>query len=319
MLEKSEEPSEEQISEACKILNIGLEAPWTTVAQSSDPPHSVVVAFDPRHEWTMKWLLKEFHTGAYPGSLCLLPGAWVLLGSLVAHTHPSKVARILTSNKFTEILRKSLTWLCENAGHMMPSSTTEVSSDDGSEVSRNTKQISRKRKRREEGEAVTHKEALIDIDWASTLFAAICGSFRRLQALATYQSSHGDPIVAEQLKYAIRSIPIEAATILGSCCYFLNHVLQRQKPVRSKANGCVEDIAKLPSGVTIRLCAAPFMDFWETHALSHGVGTGLAVSVSLVPMSVGRRNILTAHQCSKLSSRTVCFPVSISPIHAERS
>lgn len=60
-LDKSDEPFEVQIAHACNILDIDIHHDWNNSLKVGGwQALRVHTTFDPRAEWTLKWLLKKF-------------------------------------------------------------------------------------------------------------------------------------------------------------------------------------------------------------------------------------------------------------------
>lgn len=290
-LGKSEEPFEQQIQEACSILDIdmlslrrGLEKCVCSPMQKEQKCHLNA----PRYEWTLNWLLKKLREKNSTDNACLLPEAWLLLRFLIVYAHPAKVARSLTSNKYTETLKSTLDRLRENPVEAVvrPSSagmSSELDATKSNSLQRNVDEVNSqdirsqksvyqtsKKRKRDEAEISIYEPYSGSLARTRLLFASITGTLVQTEYLLESQTRVSRSIVREQLKYVLRSSSEVAATILGSGIYLVNFVGQREYSDRV-VTFQKSEVAEVPLDLEVlESYARIFLTFWGQRAYSDG-------------------------------------------------
>lgn len=302
-LGRSQDSFEEQIQEACSILNIHLPDPrqvfevhaWEIKSREQKCDINV-----PRYEWTLNWLLKKLRASNTIESACLIPEAWLLLRFLIAHVHPAKLAQLLIVNKYTETLKDALDHLRKdlsdegsrsssaNAGPEFNTTKSNSLQDDtylvhGRErdflIKDNSNRKSKKRKR-DTAEAPTGAHDIQSLARTSILFASIAGTLMHIQYLLEVQSKDSKSILTEQFDFALSSPPEEAASVLGSAIYLLNHIEQSVCFGRFAHDEVLEAAGKIPDRDGIQDYAKLFVAFWEKQPHYSGKESTQSRSVS---------------------------------------
>ena len=258
-LGRSERSFNEQLSEVCSILGIDLESlPYEAQVFVHRPKTEVRadVINGPRYEWTLRWLLNKLRGDVYPGNPCLLPQAWLLLKTLIIHNNPTKVARLLSGNKYLDTLRRTLAWLRENL-----TSPVAPIFENSSDSSRGERRPSKKRKR-DAAEIQPMEQSRETLEDMSILVLSICETLFQIQCLVDSQSEASESLVAEQLKFAMKCTPEEAANVIGNGFYLLSHVSQmiiRTKTCSTKSD---QAMAGWSGGASIKSCTEILIKFW---------------------------------------------------------
>ena len=288
ILDKSSEPFRTQISDACTILGIRIEGkdrPLPSLQQVQEQ----IGSFDPREEWALRWLLKKLQsddihpgrcdisfpyrdTGLTGPSPCLEPTAWLLLHSLVARLPVTNVARLLSTFKFTTIVKDTFQWLQQEADvgrGSLPQDTEDAlaraeSSSATLEVSPiDSPQKSRKRER--DGTPISSSKSSATADpGIKDLYTSICSTVREVEALTrdTHDGARG--FAVEHMKASLKSASEHAAAALGSFFTVTNITIQ-------KSNG--------QSAEVFDECLNPMLSMWNLRSDTMDDPSGQSSSV----------------------------------------
>ena len=139
-------------------------------------------------------------------SACLNQDAWALFQLALARTFPARVARVLATNGFAQIIQKVYKHLRSEVASTLPSLNRDTKpkvTDDRTDLD------------------------VIDVESKNIslgeLFVGVFSCQVRVQQIIQHQQSH-NVIVAEQIKHAVVNTPAGAAAILGNCLYLLCQV-----------------------------------------------------------------------------------------------
>lgn len=281
-MDRSEESFPTQIDAAGSILGIRLQKQQREIIESEDDhSESQTTRSDPRHGHALRWLLKKFQSAeSGPHSPGLHLKAWILLRKLLVRTPPATVARLLKEHKFIKTLKETFHWLHENFDQDQLSSSSrdgaetdssESGSGSGIETSSADDQTSARKRKLDGTEIIPHRELEGPAVVLDTLYVAMCGVVEQLR---DFIMDPGDVLgyAAEHMRAALKSSPEEAAIILGSSIYLVNHILQtpsrshrrnRKTPIRISREKLDED--------AFRSCISPMIEFWTLRFPSgHG-------------------------------------------------
>jgi len=264
-LDRSEESFPTQIDAASSILGICLHKRQTEIIESEDDhSESQITRSDPRHGHALRWLLKKFQSAeSGPHSPRLHLKAWILLRKLLVRIPPATVARLLKEHKFIKTLKETFHWLHENFDQDQLSSSprddaesdssesgsSESGSGSGIDTSSSDDQTSARKRKLDGTEIIPHRESEGPAVVLDTMYVAMCGVVKQLRDFVT---DPGDVLgyTAEHMRAALKSSPEEAAIILGSSIYLVNHILQtpnrshrrnRKTPIRISKGKLEED------------------------------------------------------------------------------
>lgn len=271
-MDRSEESFPTQIDAAGSILGIHLQKQQKEIIESEDDhSESQITRSDPRHGHALRWLLKKFQSAeSGPHSPRLHLKAWILLRKLFVRTPLATVARLLKEHKFIKTLKGTFHWLHENFDQDQLSSSprdggtdsSESGSGSGIESSSSDDETSARKRKLDGTEVIPHRESEGPAVVLDTLYVAMCGVVEQLRY---FIMDPGDVLgyAAEHMRAALKSSPEEAAIILGSSIYLMNHILQtpsrshrrnRKTPIRILKENLEED--------AFESCISPMIEFW---------------------------------------------------------
>lgn len=270
-MEKSTAPFPEQVSTACKYLDIDIEGEHGRESAREDtffqdlPSRS-----NPRVDYALRWLLKQInHREAYLSDPerpkpdqqgdggrdpCLNAHAWTLLKAFIVRTLPTNVARLLKEHKFINGLEYALCFLASNhlhshevlnSGISQAQDTERFSSSDESADS--SAKRNRKRKRGQE-------DPTEDRIAGQFLYVRVCRFLETLLQMAQDPPQDSDIYIVEYLKASLRAPPEQAANVLGYAMRYVNNKRNRSK------------IRYAHSTNTLPLSISPFIRLWELAA-----------------------------------------------------
>ena len=234
--------------------------------------------FDPRAEWALRWLLKKLRdSDISPGSPHLKPKSWAMLQELVIRTPLTSVARQLSAQQVTSILRNTLHWLQERVNRVIVSLELGTGNEellDRPEDSSDTVQSSSSergtsKKRKRDGTEVTASEAAVStaIGTFMVLYPAISGTVRQLESL-TMDLERKQGFAVEHMKSSLRSSPEDAAHILGSSFYLMNRILQAPQGQWHQNKIFTKELQIPFAHTCYRVCILPVIDLWNRRSLT---------------------------------------------------
>ena len=198
-LDRSSEPFFCQLAEAFDIVSVPQDAFNHAETKVGEAP----TKSGPKEEWVLRWLLKKLDaTEVLTGCPVLHFRAWHLLKVLIARVSTKIVARMLIGNGFIAIVQATLEWLRSNWDSMVISSK-----ENGKQPLVGFGAESKKRKR-QEAESREFLEVGSD---ATRLFVSVLSTIRQIETKAS------EALTAEHLNLCLRSKPVDAARMLGSC------------------------------------------------------------------------------------------------------
>ena len=250
-LDKSNEPIQIQIDEACDILGIRLNVQNQVVSFDQQDQQEITLC-GPREEWALRWLLKKLQSDdihfdrcgtSFPSSdailiglsPCLIPKTWLFLQSLVARVPLTNTTRLLSTYKFTAIVRNTFQWLQQKSNlgeNFLPQESEDAfasteSSSATLEVSP-VEALQRPRKRKRDGTSIVPiKPGVIAGLNAEALYKSICSTIREVEALTNDSPDGSRGFAVEYMKATLRSFPEDAAVMLGSFLTVTNIIVQR--------------------------------------------------------------------------------------------
>lgn len=265
-LDKSEESWPAQLTKACDILSIDLDAAWKATLKDFEvkQPEERVLS-DPRIEWTLRWLLKRFQpVDGRPSSPCEDFKAWVFLTKLVDGLPHANLARILNAQEFNAVLRITLQSLREKATQASEDQISEAGAAQSAEHSRTESvksalkgpKASQKRKREEmEPQNPTLFDDLLDVD---TLFLAVSTAIYRLEGLARTLPGNQEDFAPECMKNSLKSTPEAAAQNLGNAFYLANRLVRTSnRAIRGNFP------SRFDKSKVYKICITPITRLWD--------------------------------------------------------
>ena len=139
-------------------------------------------------------------------SACLNQDAWALFQLALARTFPARVARVLATNGFAQIIQKVYK-------HLRSEVASNLSSLNGNAKPKETDG-------RPDLDIIDVEPKILSL---GELFVGVFSCQLRVQQILQHQQSH-NAIVAEQLKHAVVNTLAGAAATLGNCLYLLCQV-----------------------------------------------------------------------------------------------
>ncbi|KAK2629876.1 hypothetical protein QTJ16_000696 [Diplocarpon rosae] len=246
LLEKKAAPFEDQLVEAAKFVEIGLDAVQKSVDHISEGDCGQKSAiYHGKEQWSLRWLLKRLQAPGdnVPRSTA---SSWRLLSYLVRVIPITIAARILVERQFISIIRQTL----EEAQKFGKYVTAMESASESSATEQETVKVSKKRRRT--GELVTKpngQEAGALPDLLNALYLALNTVVQYTKPLATpIEDERSTEFSAEYMKSVLRTSAEEAAAVLGLWLSLCHSALP---------------LAKTPTSIGSWL--SPFIEVWNLH------------------------------------------------------
>lgn len=198
-----------------------------------------------------------------------------MLQELAVRTPLTSVARMLSTYKFTNLLRETLLWLQRRVNHATVSPEVGIGnenlldpmgdSSDTVESSSSERRISKKRKR--DGTEVNTSEEVVSTATGAfrVLYLAICGTVRQLQSL-TMDPEQTQGFAVEHMKSSLRSSPENAAQIVGCSSHLTNRIIQIPQRAWKGKIVCANEFQKLIADTVYRSCILPMIDLWNRRS-----------------------------------------------------
>lgn len=278
-IQKSESPFTEQLKEAVAILGIDSRTdfgfPETFAVDERD--------FDPRYEFVLRWLLKNFASGVGHETFDSLTSrhyafltfatrpssqahAWFLVRIALTKTPLTKSARLLIENKFMRIVQQTLEWLQNtvrgnrsliDSKHNGQDSTALVSNFENGQSVPTSLEDSPK-----QALSITWPEwASKEFSWVFELFAGIFLNIRQIQSYINYQQHADEEVAAERMLQTLKASVDETASILGSMLYLLHEAIEHDKSNEPTSS------TKWAAIGMVERCLDSFIELWENRSL----------------------------------------------------